>query len=111
MYYIGKQGNYYEDQARSQTKTNELTQLSLKAGFTGKADAQLAVKFGQELKLVYPQPGVDPARFISLAFDNYYLQPMDGPDRVANMIKAIEYCQQHPQWSLSVQTHKMIGIR
>ena len=76
-----------------------------------KADVQLAVKFGQELKLVYPQPGIDPARFISLAFDNYYLQPMDGPDRVANTIKAIEYCQQHPQWNLSVQTHKMIGIR
>lgn len=76
-----------------------------------KADAQLAVKSGQELKLVYPQPGVDPARFASLAFDNHYLQPMDGPDRVANTVKAIDYCQQHPQWNLSVQTHKMIGIR
>ena len=76
-----------------------------------KADAPLAVESGQELKLVYPQPGVDPARFASLAFDNHYLQPMDGPDRVANTAKAIDYCQRHPQWSLSVQTHKMIGIR
>jgi 7-carboxy-7-deazaguanine synthase (Cx14CxxC type) len=76
-----------------------------------KANAQLAVKSGQELKLVYPQPGVDPARFASLAFDNHYLQPMDGPDRAVNTVKAIDYCQQHPQWSLSVQTHKMIGIR
>ncbi|MEJ8827121.1 7-carboxy-7-deazaguanine synthase [Variovorax humicola] len=76
-----------------------------------KADAKLAVRGGQELKLVYPQPGVDPEAFAAMAFDNHYLQPMDGPDRLANTAKAIDYCQQHPQWNLSVQTHKMIGIR
>lgn len=76
-----------------------------------KADSKLAVSSGQELKLVYPQPGVDPARFEDLQFENFYLQPLDGPDRVANTAKAVAYCQQHPQWNLSVQTHKMIGIR
>lgn len=76
-----------------------------------KAHTVLAVKSGQELKLVYPQPGVDPARFVDLAFDNLYLQPMDGPDRLANTAAAVSYCQQNPQWNLSVQTHKMIGIR
>ncbi|MGJ7523395.1 7-carboxy-7-deazaguanine synthase [Variovorax sp. LT1P1] len=76
-----------------------------------KADSVLAVNCGQELKLVYPQPGVDPERFVHLEFDNLYLQPMDGPDRLANTAAAIAYCQQHPQWNLSVQTHKMIGIR
>ena len=76
-----------------------------------KADARLAVRKGQELKLVFPQPGVDPENFAALPFDHHYLQPMDGPDRAANTARAIAYCQQHPQWSLSVQTHKMIGIR
>jgi len=76
-----------------------------------KADVPLAVSAGQELKLVYPQADVDPEHFIHLKFDNFYLQPMDGPDRVANTTAAIAYCQQHPQWNLSVQTHKMIGIR
>jgi len=76
-----------------------------------KADSPLAVDAGQELKLVYPQSGVDPARFTHLKFDNLYLQPMDGPNRAANTAAAVAYCQQHPQWNLSVQTHKMIGIR
>jgi organic radical activating enzyme len=76
-----------------------------------KAQAEVVVKAGSELKLVYPQVGVDPARFEGLAFAHFFLQPMDGPDRVDNTAKAIAYCQQHPQWRLSVQSHKMIGIR
>jgi len=76
-----------------------------------KSNAKLAIRSGQELKLVYPQPGVDPAHFAALEFENHYLQPMDGPDRAANTAKAVAYCQKHPQWNLSVQTHKMIGIR
>lgn len=76
-----------------------------------KANSKLAVFAGQELKLVYPQHGVDPESYSALAFENHYLQPMDGPDRLTNTAKAIDYCQQHPQWNLSVQTHKMIGIR
>ena len=75
-----------------------------------KADAALAQTSGQELKLVYPQPGVDPARFEALAFERFLLQPMDGPQREANTRAAIAYCLAHPRWRLSVQTHKYLGI-
>jgi 7-carboxy-7-deazaguanine synthase (Cx14CxxC type) len=75
-----------------------------------KADEALAQRSGQELKLVYPQAGVDPARFEDLDFERLYLQPMDGPDREANTRAAIAYCLAHPRWRLSVQTHKYIGI-
>ena len=66
---------------------------------------------GDELKLVYPQPELDPAEFESLAFDHFLLQPMDGPARHANTAKAIAYCLAHPRWRLSLQTHKFMGIR
>ena len=75
-----------------------------------KADAALAQTSGQELKLVYPQPGVDPARFEGLDFERFYLQPMDGPARDANTAAAVAYCLEHPQWRLSVQTHKYLGL-
>ncbi|HEX4198010.1 MAG TPA: 7-carboxy-7-deazaguanine synthase [Caulobacteraceae bacterium] len=76
-----------------------------------KADAPLAQTAGQELKLVYPQPGVDPARYEILAFERFSLQPMDGPDREANTSAAIAYCLSHPRWRLSLQTHKYLGLR
>ncbi len=75
-----------------------------------KADAALAQTSGQELKLVYPQPGVDPARFEALDFERFYLQPMDGPERDANTRAAVAYCLAHPRWRLSVQTHKYLGL-
>jgi len=75
-----------------------------------KAQAPVVQTRGQELKLVYPQPGVDPARFAGLDFERFYLQPMDGPDRAAATQAAIAYCLAHPQWRLSVQTHKYLGI-
>ncbi len=75
-----------------------------------KADAPLVQTSGQELKLVYPQPGVDPARFEHLGFERFYLQPMDGPERDANTHEAVAYCLSHPRWRLSVQTHKYIGV-
>jgi 7-carboxy-7-deazaguanine synthase (Cx14CxxC type) len=75
-----------------------------------KADAPLAQFSGDELKLVFPQPGVDPARFEGLAFARFLLQPMDGPARRANTEAAIAYCLAHPLWRLSVQTHKYLGI-
>lgn len=75
-----------------------------------KAGTQLAVTSGDELKLVYPQPGAEPERFDDLDFTHRFLQPMDGPDRVANTGAAIAYCLEHPRWRLSVQTHKFIGI-
>ena len=75
-----------------------------------KADAPVVQTTGQELKLVYPQPGVDPARFEGLDFERFLLQPMDGPERAANTEAAIAYCLAHPRWRLSVQTHKYLGI-
>jgi 7-carboxy-7-deazaguanine synthase (Cx14CxxC type) len=75
-----------------------------------KADAPLVQTCGQELKLVYPQPGVDPARFEGLEFERFLLQPMDGPEQAANTRAAIAYCLAHPRWRLSVQTHKHLGI-
>ena len=75
-----------------------------------KADAPVVQTRGDELKLVYPQVGVDPARFEHLDFARFRLQPMDGPNRVAHTEAAIAYCLAHPRWSLSVQTHKYLGI-
>ena len=75
-----------------------------------KAGADLVVRRGHELKLVYPQAGVDPARFEGLAFERFALQPMDGPDRDAATRAAIAYCLAHPRWRLSLQTHKYLGI-
>ncbi|MEH6677214.1 7-carboxy-7-deazaguanine synthase [Phenylobacterium sp.] len=75
-----------------------------------KAQAPVVQTSGQELKLVFPQVGVDPARFASLDFERFYLQPMDGPARLANTEAAIAYCLAHPRWRLSVQTHKYLGI-
>jgi 7-carboxy-7-deazaguanine synthase (Cx14CxxC type) len=75
-----------------------------------KADASLAQVSGQELKLVFPQPEAMPERFETLAFDHFFLQPMDGPRQQENVRQAIEYCLAHPQWRLSLQTHKIIGI-
>jgi len=75
-----------------------------------KADAALAQTNGQELKLVYPQEGVDPASFEHLAFERFSLQPMDGPGRDAATRAAIAYCLAHPRWRLSLQTHKYLGI-
>ena len=75
-----------------------------------KADAPVVQTRGQELKLVYPQAGVDPARFEAWDFERFLLQPMDSPDRAANTEAAIAYCLAHPRWRLSVQTHKYLGI-
>jgi 7-carboxy-7-deazaguanine synthase (Cx14CxxC type) len=75
-----------------------------------KADAPLVVDIGDELKLVYPQPGTEPERYAHLAFDHFFLQPMDGPDREANTAAAVAYCLAHPRWRLSLQTHKYLGI-
>lgn len=75
-----------------------------------KADAELVLRAGNELKLVFPQQEAPPQRFAQLAFDHFFLQPMDGPDREAHTCLAIDYCKAHPQWRLSLQTHKLLGI-
>src|SRR4051794_34474607 len=68
-----------------------------------KAGADLVLRAGDELKLVYPQPGAEPERFERLDFRHFFLQPMDGPDREGNTRLAVRYCLEHPQWRLSLQ--------
>ncbi len=75
-----------------------------------KAGAALAVTGGDELKLVFPQSGADPAGFEGLAFGRFLLQPMDGPRQAENTAAAVAYCLAHPRWRLSLQTHKLLGI-
>jgi organic radical activating enzyme len=65
---------------------------------------------GSEIKLVFPQADAMPDKFQDLDFDHFYLQPMDGPDRDKNTGLAVQYCLDHPQWRLSLQTHKFTGI-
>ncbi|HKV72986.1 MAG TPA: 7-carboxy-7-deazaguanine synthase [Gemmatimonadales bacterium] len=75
-----------------------------------KAEAPLVLTRGDELKLVFPQTGGDPARYRGLSFRHFFLQPMDGPERERNTALALQYCLTHPEWRLSLQTHKMLGI-
>jgi len=76
-----------------------------------KAGAPFVQKSGNELKLVFPQPGAMPEQFESLDFGNFFLQPMDGPRVAENTQLAVDYCMTHPQWRLSLQSHKLLGIR
>ncbi|ESQ74459.1 7-cyano-7-deazaguanine reductase [Asticcacaulis sp. AC402] len=66
---------------------------------------------GQELKLVWPQENVDPSDFLELQFERFYLQPKDSPQQAANTQAVIDYCLVHPQWRMSVQTHKLVGLK
>lgn len=75
-----------------------------------KAGAELVLTRGTELKLIFPQPGAMPEQFAKLDFQHFFLQPMDGLERKRNTLQAIDYCLAHPQWRLSVQTHKVVGI-
>lgn len=76
-----------------------------------KADADFVQQSGDELKLVFPQTGAAPERYAHAKFANFFLQPMDSPQREANTRAAIDYCMRHPQWRLSLQTHKLLGLR
>ena len=76
-----------------------------------KAGAELKQTRGDELKLVYPQTALLPASVRDLDFDHYFLQPMDGPAQAGNTAAAVDYCKSNPPWRLSVQTHKVLGIR
>ena len=75
-----------------------------------KAGAGFQQRSGDELKLVYPQPGAEPNQFEDLPFRHFFLQPMDGPARELNTTLALKYCLEHPRWQLSLQTHKLLGI-
>jgi 7-carboxy-7-deazaguanine synthase (Cx14CxxC type) len=76
-----------------------------------KAGTELKIRSGNELKLVFPQPGAEPEKFVDLDFQQFYLQPMDGPLQSTNTRLAMAYCMAHPQWSLGLQTHKFLQIR
>jgi 7-carboxy-7-deazaguanine synthase len=71
---------------------------------------RMVLRSGHELKLLYPQPGLEPSMFESMDFTHFLLQPMDGPDRDANTHRCIEFCLEHPKWRLSIQQHKVLGI-
>jgi 7-carboxy-7-deazaguanine synthase (Cx14CxxC type) len=75
-----------------------------------KAGSDLIVHTGDELKLVYPQDGIDPQDFLKLPFSQFFLQPKDGDDRAANTELCVRYCLANPRWRLSLQTHKVLGI-
>jgi 7-carboxy-7-deazaguanine synthase len=75
-----------------------------------KASAELVLRHGNELKLVYPQEVAPPEKFQDLPFEHFLLQPMDGPDVEENTRRALAYCLEHPQWRLSLQTHKILAI-
>ena len=76
-----------------------------------KAGADLVVVAGDELKLIYPQPGAEPELYHRLNFRHFFLQPMDGPALAENTRLALAYSLSHPQWRLSLQTHKLLGLR
>jgi 7-carboxy-7-deazaguanine synthase len=76
-----------------------------------KAGTDWVAKEGNELKLIYPQAGLDPASLTELAFDHFILQPLDGPNLKANIQAAAAYCQEHPPWRLGLQQHKIVGMR
>ena len=76
-----------------------------------KAGSDLVLRRGNELKLVYPQVGAEPERFAGMSFEHFFLQPLDGPAAADATRKALEYCLAHPRWRLSLQTHKLLGIR
>jgi 7-carboxy-7-deazaguanine synthase len=75
-----------------------------------KAGAEFKQRSGDELKLIYPQRGAEPALYEELPFHHFFLQPMDGPGRELNTTLALTYCLDHPRWRLSLQTHKLLGI-
>ena len=95
----------------SRSRWNPMEPCSLRQGLdwicvSPKVGAELVLRSGNELKLVFPQEGGDPELYRDLAFDHFLLQPMDGPARERNTRLALEYCLRHPEWRLSLQTHK-----
>jgi 7-carboxy-7-deazaguanine synthase len=98
------------DVAAETNGTQAVPQGRLWLTVSPKANAPLRAMKGNELKLVYPQDGMDPGKFIDLEFDHFFLQPLDGPQKAENTQRALNYCLANPQWRLSVQTHKYIGI-
>ncbi len=76
-----------------------------------KANTKLRLTTGDEIKIVYPQKNIEPKKYLNMQFKHFYLQPMDGPNREVNIQKTLKYIMKHPEWKISLQTHKFIGIR
>ncbi len=76
-----------------------------------KANSKLVLEIGNELKLVYPQKNFDPSKFESFQFDHFFLQPMDGMEVEKSTLECVNYCIKNPKWKLSLQTHKLMGIK
>jgi len=75
-----------------------------------KANTEIVVQNGQEIKIVYPQKGIDPREFEHYDFDHFYIQPMDSESQEDNIVQSIIYCKENPKWRVSLQTHKILGI-
>jgi 7-carboxy-7-deazaguanine synthase len=75
-----------------------------------KAGTEVVQRSGNELKLVWPQRGIDPAELERWDFDHFLIQPMDCPDRGATLLSSIDFVMENPAWSLSLQTHKVVGL-
>ena len=75
-----------------------------------KKGAEFNLNYGNEIKLVYPQEGLDPEKFQDFDFDHFFIQPMDGKDLQKNILQSVSYCIENPLWRLSLQTHKIMGI-
>ena len=76
-----------------------------------KADTEIKLKSGSEIKIVYPQKNLDPKKFSDLDFENFFIQPMDSKELESNVAKSIRFCMKNPKWRLSLQAHKILGIR
>ena len=76
-----------------------------------KAGTEIKLRSGSEIKVVYPQKDLDPDKFSDLDFKNFFIQPMDSKELESNVAKSIKFCMDNPKWRLSLQTHKILGIR
>ena len=76
-----------------------------------KANTEIKLRKGSEVKVVYPQKNLNPDNFNVLDFKNFYIQPMDSENYEDNVSQSVKYCMQNPNWKLSLQTHKILGIR
>ena len=76
-----------------------------------KANTTIELTEGSEIKVIYPQENLNPIDFNNMNFTNYYIQPLDSEDYNTNVTKSVRFCMQHPNWKLSLQTHKILGIR
>src|SRR3546814_6878058 len=103
FFFFFKQKTAYE--MRISDWSSDVCSSDLKAG------TEIVQRSGDELKLVYPQPGLDPAEITGWDFTHFFLQPLDSPEREASTRAAIAYALDHPQWRVSLQTHKLIGLR